>query len=199
MTMFVIQSAILLAIAFLIGCLIGYWLRSTFSDEGSQVGTTLADVDPDSPAAEALREATFEREAVISPERRAATPIRAQSQATAALSKEPASTIGKSSRKPKKAAARKARKASSSGKDNLKKIKGIGPKIEKKLNAIGVTTFAQIAEWKESDSKEIGEKLAFPGRIEREEWVDQAKTLASGENTEFSRRVAKGEVESSKS
>ncbi|MCG6856749.1 MAG: ABC transporter, partial [Salaquimonas sp.] len=41
-------------------------------------------------------------------------------------------------------------------------------------------------------------KLAFPGRIEREDWVGQAKKLARGKETAFSRRVARGEVSSSR-
>ena len=39
--------------------------------------------------------------------------------------------------------------------------------------------------------------MSFPGRIEREDWINQAKTLAEGGETEFSKRVDAGEVESS--
>lgn len=202
MTMFIIQSAILLAIAFLIGCLIGYWLRSTFSDEGKQPMQAMADVDPDSPAAEALREASYEREAVISPEPRQKKPVKPSSQLATVVenpTKKASSPKKKSAAKPKKDSRKKPAAAPSSEKDNLKKIKGVGPQIEKKLNAIGVTTFAQIAQWKASDRTEVGELLSFPGRIEREEWVKQAKQLASGKDTDFSKRVAKGKVESSRS
>jgi NADH-quinone oxidoreductase subunit E len=40
--------------------------------------------------------------------------------------------------------------------------------------------------------------MSFPGRIERENWVSQAKDLAEGKATEFSQRVERGEVSSSK-
>ncbi|MEO0956109.1 MAG: hypothetical protein AAFY12_14030 [Pseudomonadota bacterium] len=39
--------------------------------------------------------------------------------------------------------------------------------------------------------------MSFPGRIEREDWIAQARTLAEGKETEFSKRVDAGEVESS--
>ncbi len=61
--------------------------------------------------------------------------------------------------------------------DDLTRINGIGPSNVRKLEEIGVTTFEQIAAWSSKDEEEIGDKLAFPGRIEREEWVKQAKQL----------------------
>ena len=64
------------------------------------------------------------------------------------------------------------------GGDDLKQLSGVGPALEKKLNAAGVTTFAQIAAWTEADIADMDEKLSFKGRIEREGWVDQAKALA---------------------
>jgi len=81
--------------------------------------------------------------------------------------------------------------------DNLKLIRGIGPKNEGKLHAIGITSFRQIAEWSDKDQAEFGERLSFPGRIEREEWVRQAKLLADGQTTEFSERVKHGDVATS--
>ena len=66
------------------------------------------------------------------------------------------------------------------GQDDLKELSGVGPALEKKLHAAGVTTFAQIAAWGEADIAEFDEKLSFKGRIEREGWVEQAKKLAEG-------------------
>lgn len=81
--------------------------------------------------------------------------------------------------------------------DDLKQIKGIGPQLEGKLNAIGVNSFVQIAKWTKKQQAEFGEKLFFPGRVERDDWVTQAKTLSKGGTTAFSKRVAKGDVPSS--
>ena len=85
----------------------------------------------------------------------------------------------------------------SGGADDLKRIRGIGPQNEERLRSIGVTRFAQIAAWTPEDEHEIGVRLAFPGRIEREQWVAQARSLAAGEATPFSTRVDAGEVRTS--
>lgn len=82
--------------------------------------------------------------------------------------------------------------------DDLKRIRGIGVLIEKRLNALGVATYDQIAKWTAADIDRVSDSLDFKGRIERENWIEQARILASGGNTEFSRRVDKGEVDSSK-
>ncbi len=65
--------------------------------------------------------------------------------------------------------------------DDLKKIKGIGPVGEEALNGLGVYHFNQIAGWSEAEAAWVGTFLSFPGRIERDEWIAQAKALAEGE------------------
>jgi len=62
--------------------------------------------------------------------------------------------------------------------DRLIDIKGIGPINEKKLNEHGIFHFDQIAAWKKSDVVAAEAYLAFDGRIDREDWVGQAKALA---------------------
>ena len=86
----------------------------------------------------------------------------------------------------KKAAPKKAKAepkaeapAPEGGDHDLKRLSGVGPALEKKLHAAGVTSFAQIAAWGPDEIAEFDEKLSFKGRIEREGWVDQAKTLAA--------------------
>ena len=86
---------------------------------------------------------------------------------------------------PAKAAAAPSEKAkvapakASEGSDDLKRLSGVGPALEKKLHAAGVTTFAQIAAWGEADIAEFDEKLSFKGRIEREGWVEQAQQIVN--------------------
>ncbi|MEM8592600.1 MAG: bL21 family ribosomal protein, partial [Pseudomonadota bacterium] len=76
----------------------------------------------------------------------------------------------------KKAAAPKEDKAEApAGADDLKELSGVGPALEKKLHAAGVTTFAQVAAWTEEDVAAMDEQLNFKGRIEREGWIEQAK------------------------
>ena len=82
--------------------------------------------------------------------------------------------------------------------DDLKRIRGIGPQNERRLHGLGIWHFTQIRAWSEENVKWVGSYLAFAGRIDREKWVDQARELAAGHETEFSRRVAAGKVATSK-
>ncbi len=68
--------------------------------------------------------------------------------------------------------------ARSGAADKLQKIKGIGPVNEGKLHALGIFHFDQIGAWPREEIRWVGTYLAFPGRIDREEWVSQAKALA---------------------
>jgi NADH-quinone oxidoreductase subunit E len=96
---------------------------------------------------------------------------------------------------PKPEAAPQARVASTpAGPDDLKQLSGVGPALEKKLHAAGVTTFAQIAAWTDAQVAAMDEQMGFRGRIERDGWVAQARILAAGGETEFSKRVEDGEV-----
>ena len=157
MNMFILQTLLLIAIAFFLGCLIGYLLRLLFGAGAEQEG----------PEVETSVNEKHAKPVASKPEMAAAPVSFASSGATGTP-------------------------------DNLKEISGVGPVIEKKLNAIGITTFQQIADLTPAQVSEIGEKLVFSGRIERENWIEQARVLAAGGDTEFSKRVEKGEVDSSK-
>ena len=78
--------------------------------------------------------------------------------------------------------------------DDLKRIKGVGLVIEETLNELGVYQFTQIAEWNQDNVSWVENFLAFPGRIGRENWIAQSKTLSHGGTTEFAKRVDKGDV-----
>lgn len=69
--------------------------------------------------------------------------------------------------------------------DDLKMISGVGPKIEATLHEIGIFTFAQIAGWKKAEREWVDSFLNFRGRIERDDWVKQAKALAKGGEAEY--------------
>lgn len=75
-------------------------------------------------------------------------------------------------------AAKAGDQAAAAGGDDLKKISGVGPSLEKKLHGLGVTSYAQIAAWTPEEAARIDEELQFKGRIEREDWIAQAKALA---------------------
>jgi NADH-quinone oxidoreductase subunit E len=79
--------------------------------------------------------------------------------------------------------------------DDLKKIKGVGPKLEATLHSLGIFHFDQIAAWTEGELAWVDSHLeGFNERATRDAWVDQARVLTTGGETEFSRRVDKGEV-----
>ena len=82
--------------------------------------------------------------------------------------------------KPAKAEAAAAAPAGALDTSNLSLIAGIGPTIEKKLRAAGITSWEQIAAWTEADIEAKDKELALRGRATREEWVEQAKELLAG-------------------
>jgi len=79
--------------------------------------------------------------------------------------------------------------------DNLKEIKGVGPKLESLLHEMGFYHFDQIASWGADELAWMDANLkGFKGRASRDNWVEQAKILAAGGETEFSKRVEDGGV-----
>ncbi|OFX83960.1 MAG: hypothetical protein A2W99_03600 [Bacteroidetes bacterium GWF2_33_16] len=67
-------------------------------------------------------------------------------------------------------------------KDDLKMISGIGPFIEERLHALDIYTYKQISKFTKKDIETINVAIEyFSGRIERDEWVDQAKELVRTE------------------
>ncbi|MDF1727125.1 MAG: endonuclease [Sulfitobacter sp.] len=75
--------------------------------------------------------------------------------------------------------------------DNLKLISGVGPKLEQTLNEMGIWHFHQVAAWGPQEIRWVDNRLRFKGRIERDDWISQAKILAEGGETEFSTRTKK--------
>lgn len=63
------------------------------------------------------------------------------------------------------------------GGDDLTAITGIGPRIGEVLNGLGIWTYSQIAEWESENETWIENHLSFKGRVNRENWVGQAKAL----------------------
>lgn len=68
--------------------------------------------------------------------------------------------------------------ASADQKDDLKLINGVGPFIEQKLNNLGIYTFEQVSQFDDELSNQVTDAIEFfPGRIQRDDWVGQAKVL----------------------
>ena len=71
--------------------------------------------------------------------------------------------------------------------DDLKRIRGVGPVLERTLNNLGIYHFRQIADLTPANVTWVNAYLSFSGRIEREDWIGQARRLAGEETRDFSR------------
>ncbi|MGA8260315.1 MAG: helix-hairpin-helix domain-containing protein, partial [Arenicellales bacterium] len=67
--------------------------------------------------------------------------------------------------------------AKGGGEADLTQLTGVGPVLAEKLHTAGVTSLSQIAQWTEDDIARIDEALGVKARIERDDWVGQAKKL----------------------
>ena len=185
MIMLVLQTFLLMAIAYILGCILGClfhkWLGSA-----PKAAVAAAPV-----AAVVVAAAPRVTPPAPPPPPKLAAPKPAPAAFVAAM------PIPKANRAAPAKKRGSAPKPAPVQKDDLKRIKGIGRLNEARLNAIDIIAFSQIAEWTAKDQREMGERLAFPGRIEREEWVKQAKVLVKGGQTVFAKRVDKGEIVSS--
>jgi len=118
---------------------------------------------------------------------KATTPAKAKAGTAAASTSPP--KAGSTQPAPKSAARKPAgsitAKPAEPARDDLTMIAGIGPQTAKLLAGLGVTRFAQVAAWTKADIASFGDKLRFPDRIGREDWVRQAKALAKGGEAEY--------------
>ncbi|NIJ19866.1 putative flap endonuclease-1-like 5' DNA nuclease [Sphingomonas naasensis] len=72
------------------------------------------------------------------------------------------------------------------GEDQLTRMKGVGPKLAEKLNALGVTSFAQIAALSPAEAEALDAQLGtFQGRMQRDRWIEQAGFLARGDQAGY--------------
>ncbi len=69
--------------------------------------------------------------------------------------------------------------------DDLKLISGVGPTLEGRLNALGITRYDQIAGFTDADIARVDAVLNFKGRVARDQWVKQAEALARGGVEEY--------------
>lgn len=99
-------------------------------------------------------------------------PTTKTSKAKAAVTETAHTTTAKESKPRTMSAPRK------SGADDLKLISGVGPKLEGVLNDLGFWHFDQIAKWSADEIAWVDSRLKFKGRIERDDWIEQATALA---------------------
>ncbi len=110
----------------------------------------------------------------VPPRRTESAPVTTASSAPAAKSKRPRTAPAQA----RKTASAPSTRRKLNAKDDLKRIVGIGPGLEKKLNQSGIYTYRQIAELTYAEIKRLEQGIIrFPGRIQRDNWVGQAKAL----------------------
>ena len=175
MVSLVIQSVLLVIIAFILGVILGRLFKQRLSGSGVPSRQVPTNPSPEKLVAEPNITDPQSDEGATSDKRSSARP-----------SKEPVATA------PRAPIHAGLPRAQSQPAENLKLIKGIGPKSESQLNRLGVNRFQHVAEWSAAEQAHYGKALAFPGRIEREDWVGQARILAKGGITEFAKRSDPG-------
>lgn len=166
-TAHLIETALLVLAAYLIGCGLGYGLRlvlflgrGTRQVEAVPLPVVAVPAEPRRTPSPAARLAATVDEPL---------PVRTIERQPAAAEKGPDWTREKG---PAGLAAPRGGTA-----DNLKQIKGIGPKIESSLQGLGIFHLDQIAAWTKAEAEWVEAQLAFKGRIRRERWVEQAQEL----------------------
>ena len=173
-----LETALLLFASYIVGCCLGCWFRQMAPDA----------------RAKSLAVAGIGRDAAVPPPAAAFTPSEPQAapiepQAAPKLPDEDRHE----GRRPFGLVAPRGGMA-----DDLKRIRGIGPQNEGRLHGLGVWHFEQIAGWTPDNVVWVGSYLAFAGRIDRENWVEQAAVLATGADTDFSKRADAGLLPTSK-
>ncbi|WP_029040253.1 hypothetical protein [Cucumibacter marinus] len=218
-TAHVIEIALLVLAAFLLGCIIGYLLRRIFApgrpatqaDEQSattrrsEVITSAAtgaasaaglsgitetprdpgndedDAETDSPAVEDKAAATGDTQDPSAVADGGDAKKDAKAEAEGGEAPKPADLDAAAEADARAGAGARPKGLSEprgGNKDDLKQIKGIGPKIEDTLNGLGIFHFDQVAVWDRKTIDWVDSYLSFKGRIDREEWVSQAKELS---------------------
>ncbi|MEE4155041.1 MAG: hypothetical protein V2I27_12850 [Erythrobacter sp.] len=163
-------------------------------------GETSANANSQGVAA-APADADAEAGASVTPTRTLATPAPAPSPAAtpkSAATSAPAAQAPRAPVSPPPAAGAGAAGAAGAGAgagagaDDLTRIKGVGPKLVAVLAELGITRFEQIAHWNAADIERVDAQLGrFRGRIERDQWVEQAKLLMQGDKSEFEAKFGK--------
>ena len=166
MNALILQIALLLLVAFVVGCVLGCWLRKLFAAEEMPLVTQPAE-EKARPAAPAAPLPPAPANVDAAPEEAAEPQPDADEPAD-----ERADDGGGDTRPPSLSA------PNGGVADDLKKIKGVGPKLEGMLNGFGIYHYDQIAKWTAEEVVWVDDYLKFKGRVEREDWIAQAKALA---------------------
>ncbi|WP_205536230.1 NADH:ubiquinone oxidoreductase [Shinella zoogloeoides] len=155
-----------------------------FGIAGQMAGAMLGVMQSAAERTKAMLDEAAELTAKAEAAKETAAPVKAKPELRMVPKAEPEMKVAREkSATPKTAEAKPARRAPAgkAGKaDDLKAISGIGPKLEQVLNGMGLKRYADIAALTDADVARIEAELGLGGRIARDGWVEQARTLAKG-------------------
>lgn len=157
-----IEIALLLLVAYLAGCVLGYGARLAFRAHAAR------------PRLEAKAKAAAIMASAAPVPRQKATRSAAQRLAGSVDRPPAAPPVSAAPQRPPELPAPRRGRA-----DDLRKIKGIGAKTESALNDLGIYHFDQIAAWTPGHIDWLEGRIAVKGRIRREQWVEQATLLVT--------------------
>lgn len=156
------QMWFFLILAFLMGLGLGWRLWSASGEAGKALQGARDEIGRLQRENDSLSSVAARHQAALEASQSSAKPEPAASKPAAKPAKTKAAAFAKTPSRPVEA-------------NDLTELKGLGPKAAEALNAGGVTSFEQIAAWTKSDIAKWDEALTARGRIERDDWVGQAK------------------------
>lgn len=184
-----LELLLLMLLAFLIGCILGCLFRTMFAADQapaakpaktsvSKTQAVAADASKPEPKPAAVSKVKPEPEPKPEVQPAASKPAAKTAAAAVATGKpvRPKGLPGARDGKP----------------DKLQMISGVGPKLEKTLHGLGYFHFDQIAAWGKDQVDWVDEHLRYKGRIERDEWIAQAKLLAEDDMEQFNKLYGSG-------
>jgi len=184
-----LELLLLMLLAFLIGCILGCLFRTMFAADQapaakpaknsvSKTQAVAADASKPEPKPAAVSKVKPEPEPKPEVQPAASKPAAKTAAAAVATGKpvRPKGLPGARDGKP----------------DKLQMISGVGPKLEKTLHGLGYFHFDQIAAWGKDQVDWVDEHLRYKGRIERDEWIAQAKLLAADDMEQYNKLYGSG-------
>jgi len=203
MPMLIIQLAILIAVAFVIGCVLGRLFKGKKSTANDKEDTIIA-AALSSPAIDEKPEPLAPSEAEVVGGQETEPVIEAEAQATNASEEEVTPPEAENVVADEQALVEEAvavvedpdrpelLDAPIRGKpDNLTVINGVGKAVEGMLQQLGVFHYAQIAQWSTDEAAWIERRIGFAGRVSREGWIVQAGKLVETSPSGTSKRGSK--------
>ena len=172
MSHYLIELLWWVAVAYLLGCFLGWFFKNIFGG---------------APAQQAAQPTPMVARPVVAPAPAVAKPVASPPVHKPAPHAPAVAAAAGAMQRPKGISAARGGKA-----DDLQRISGVGPKNEAILHNLGFFHFDQIAAWTPPEVSWVDDHLKFNGRIKREEWIKQARLLADGNEKQFMKEFGTG-------